>query len=231
MLSASIHTLITGAGARCCGLRQGMCTLPRCVKQNAHAACQDMWSVFKLAIVVCTLHMVSAKTLSLSDKEVEYICTGPPRDGHLANPEGRSFPRLEGACSRASPVWPSWQWQDHAGKGFSPRSKGHLFQYFCRHFDQQVARGGRKAGQNAVQSCPGEPACYHFHRSLVHRIFAVLSCCAMLFCAEPCCAVLYCANLYGNDIFDVAGVSLHLGMSMRRTLKQLSLQAHGTCIV
>ena len=27
---------------------------PDCVKQNAHAACQDMWSICKLAIVVCT---------------------------------------------------------------------------------------------------------------------------------------------------------------------------------
>ena len=180
--------------------------------------------------------MFSAKTLSLPDKEVEYICTGPPRNGHLANPEGRSFPRLEGACSRASPVWPSWQWQDHAGKGFSPRSKGHLFQHFCRHFDQQVARGGRKTSQNAVQSCPGESACYHFHRSPVHRSFAVLSCCAMLFCAvlyhaALCRAALCFANLYGIDILDVAGVSLPLGMGMRRTLKQLSLQAYGTRIV
>ena len=54
MLSASFHVLITGVEARCCGFRQGMCTLPRCVKQIAYAACQDMWSTFKLAIVVCT---------------------------------------------------------------------------------------------------------------------------------------------------------------------------------
>ena len=162
---------------------------------QAECVCSMSRHVVHIKAGNCCVQMVSAKKLSLPDTELDYICAGPPRDGHLANPEGRSFPRLEGACSRAPPVWPSRQWQDHAGKGFSPRSKSHLFQHFCCHFDQQVAWGGRKAGQNAVQSCPGAPACYHFHRSLVHMIFAVLSCYATLFlcCAMLCCAVLCCA--------------------------------------